>query len=172
MENFEERYSEYVAKLKNEIPYVLGKAHHDFEYNFERNFIQGNSFLNVIALLWWICGFVVIPLLENKPIAYIIVFVIWIGIGIWYWSSNGKHTKNISDYFFYHNEYKKIIEDRIKRDEQQEIQNLLNEMFKKDKLNIDDLDVYLEVYEFKLEDIKYFYSQCLQEIKHENFEEN
>lgn len=171
MENFEERYNKYVAKLKNEIPYVLWKEHHDFNFNFKSNFIQGNSFLNIIAILWWIGGFVVIPLLENKPIIHIIVFIVWLGITIWYCIFNGEHTEDITDYFFYKYEYKKIIEDHIKRDKQRDIQNLLDEMFGKDKLNIADLDVFLEVYEFKLKDINYFYDRCLSEIKYEQFEE-
>lgn len=171
MADFEKKYDEYIAKLKNEIPYVLYNEHHEFKYSFEHNFIQGNSFLNTIAILWWIGGIVGIPLLESKPIIHIIVFVIWLGIGICYWIFNSRHTEDIADYFFHQYEYHKIIEDRIKRDEQREIQNLLNEMFKKDKLNIDDLDVYLDVYQLKLEDIKDFYDRCLMEIKYEYFEE-
>lgn len=167
MENFEERYSKYVAKLKNEIPYALGKAHHDFKYNFEHNFIQGNSFLNVMSILWWVCGSVAVTLLEYKLIIRTIVFVVWIGIGIWYWLSNGKHTEDIADYFFRQYEYKKIIEDRIKRDEQHDIQILIDEILNKDELNFVELDDY----KFKLQDIKYFYDRCLSEIKYEQFEE-
>ena len=167
MDNFEEKYNEYIKKLKNEIPYVLRKTHHDFEYDFERNFIQGNSFLNIIAILWWIGGIVGIPLLESKPIIHIIVFVIWLGIGICYWIFNRRHTEDIADYFFYQYEYHKIIEDRIKRDEQREIQKLLNQMLDKEELNFVDLDMY----KFKIEDIKYLYDRCLMEIKYEYFEE-
>ena len=167
MDNFEEKYNEYIKKLKNEIPYVLRKTHHDFEYDFERNFIQGNSFLNIIAILWWIGGIVGIPLLESKPIIHIIVFVIWLGIGICYWIFNRRHTEDIADYFFYQYEYHKIIEDRIKRDEQREIQKLLNQMLDKEELNFVDLDMY----KFKIEEIKYLYDRCLMEIKYEYFEE-
>ena len=167
MENFEERYSKYLAKLKNEIPYVLWKSHHDFEYDFKHNFVQGNSFLNTIAILWWIGLSVVIPFLENKPIIRIIVFVVWLGITIWYWVFNDKHSENIADYFFYQYEYKKIIEDRIKRDEQRDIQNLLDELLNKANLTFVDL----ESYKLKIDDIKCFYNRCLREIKYEHFEE-
>ena len=171
MDDFKEKYNKYIKKLKNEIPYVLQEEHNNFNFNFKSNFIQGNTFLNIIAILWWIGGFVVIPLLESKPITHIIVFIVWLGIAILYWIFNGKHTEDIANYFFYKYEYKKIIEDHIKRDKERDIKNLLEEMFGKDRLNIDDLDVFLEVYEFKLQDIKYFYDRCLSEIKYEQFEE-
>jgi hypothetical protein len=171
MDNFEKKYKKYIKKLKNEIPYDLFNEYHDFKFNFKHNFIQSNSFLNIIAILWWVCGSTAVTLLDNNVIIRIIVFVIWLGIGIWYLIFNGKHTDDIADYFFYKYEYHKIIEDRIKRDEQRDIQNLLNVMFSKERLNIDDLDVFLEVYESKLEDIKYFYARCLSEIKYEDFDE-
>lgn len=165
MENFEEKYSKYITKLKNELPNILLKERNNFRFDFKSNFVNGNSFLSTIGILWWVCGFIVIPLLENKPIVYLIVSIVWIGIGVWYWIFKGRHTEDVSDYLFYKYEHKKIIENRIKRDEQREIQNLLNEIFEKDNLCFTDLDMY----KFKIEDIKDFYDQCLSEITHEQF---
>lgn len=167
MYDFEEKYHNYLKTLKNELPYALGKAHHDFEYDFRHNFIAGNSFLNIIAILWWVCGSVAVGLLENKLIIRLIVFIVWLGIGIWYWIFNDRHSKDIADYFFYQYEYKKIIEDRIKRDQERDVKKLLDEMFNKYEMNIIEIDDY----KLKLKDIRYFYDRCLSDIKYENFEE-
>lgn len=168
MENFEEKYNKYIEKLKNEIPYILLEKHHDFEYNFGHDSISDSSFF---CILFFVCGIVGSLVTEHKAMPRIIFAVAWLGVGILYFIFNTKHKKAVSDYFFYKYEYHKIIEDRIKRDEQRDIKNLLDEMFSKDRLNIDDLDIFLEVYEFKLKDIKYFYDRCLSEIKYERFEE-
>ena len=168
MDDFEEKYNEYIKKLKDEIPYVLWKEHHNFEYSFEHDSVSDSS---IIGILWFVFFAVGTSVTEHKVIPHIVFSIVWIGIGVLYWAFNNKQKKAISDYFFYQYEYKKIIEDRIKRDEQRDIQNLLDEMLGKDRLNIDDLDVFLEVYKFKLEDINYFYSECLSKIKYEQFEE-
>lgn len=167
MDDFEKKYNKYIKKLKNELSYVLWKEHNNFNFDFKSNFIQGNSFLNIIAILWWISGCVLVSLLETNIILRIIVFVVWIGLGIWYWIYNSKHTVDIADYFFHKYKYHQIIEDRIERDKKQEIEAVLNEMFQKDHLDFTDLDMY----KFKIDDIKYFYSRCLSEIKYEQFEE-
>lgn len=168
MENFEDKYNEYIKRLKNEISYVLWEKHHDFEYNFEHDSISDSSFF---CILFFVCGILGSSVTEHRTLPRIIFAVAWLGVGILYWIFNAKHKKAVSDYFFYKYEYQKIIEDRIKRDEQRDIKKLLDEMFGKDKFNIDDLDVYLEVYEFELKDIKYFYDRCLSKIKYERFEE-
>ena len=170
MDNFEEKYDAYIKKNKKYLSRILKENRHKYEYEFESNFIQRDSFRNIIKILWFVFGFVTIPLLEKELIWYIIVSVVWIGIGIWYWKYSQENTKDIADYFFKTYQHDKIIEKFVREEEQHEIQTLLNEMFKKDKLNIDDLDVYLEVYQFKLEDIKYFYSECLNRLKREDFE--
>lgn len=167
MDNFEENYSEYIKKLKNELPYIIKERCHDFEYDFKSNFIQGNSFLNIVAILWWVCGVIGGLLTEHSVIPRIIFFVIWVGIGIWYWIFNSRHTEDIAYYFFRKYKYHQIIEHRIERDKKQDIDAVLNEMFKKDNLDFVDLDMY----KFKIDDIKYFYNRCLDEIKYENFEE-
>jgi len=171
MDGFEEKYNIYIKKNRKKLSRILKENRHKYEYEFEYNFIERNSFRTIIKLLWFVFGFVTIPLLEKELIWYIIVSVVWIGIGIWYWKYSYEDTKDIANYFFKTYEYNKIIEEFVRRDEQREIQSLLNEMFKKDKLNIDDLDVYLEVYQIKLEDIEYFYSECLRQLKREDFED-
>lgn len=168
MENFDEKYNKYIKKLKNEIPYVLWEKHHDIEFNFNYNAVLDGS---LVCILWLVCGIVGSLLTEHNTLHRIIFAVAWLGTGILCLIFNAKQKKEVLDYFFYKYEYRKIIEDRIKRDEQSDIKKLLDEMFKKEKLNIDDLDIYLEVYEFKLKDIKYFYNRCLIEIKYEQFEE-
>lgn len=170
MDTFEEQYDIYIKKNKKHISRILSDSCREFKYEFEHNFIERDSFRTIIKILWFVFGFVTLPLLEKELIWYIIVSVVWIGIGIWYWIYSQEDTKYIANYFFKTYQRNKIIEEFVREDEQREIQNLLNEMFKKDKLNIDDLDVYLEVYQFKLEDIKYFYSECLNKLKHEDFE--
>lgn len=171
MDNFEEKYDIYIKKNRKHISHILKRKRYEYKYEFESNFIQRDSFRDIIKIFWFVFGFVTIPLLENKLIWYIIVSVVWIGIGIWYWIYSQEDTKSIANYFFKTYEYNKIIEEYVRRDEQREIQNLLNEMFEKEKLKIDDIEIYLEVYQFKLEDIQYFYSECLSQLKREDFED-
>ena len=171
MDNFEEKYDIYIKKNRKYISHILKENRRKYEYEFESNFIQRDSFRDIIKILWFVFGTVTIPLLENKLIWYIIALVVWIGIGIWYWNCSQADTKSIANYFFETYEYNKIIEEYVRRDEQREIEKLLNEMFKKEKLKIDDLEIYLEVYQFKLEDIQYFYSECLRKLKREDFED-
>lgn len=167
MDDFERKYHNYLKILNNEIPYVLWKKHHDFKFDFEHNFVESNSFINIIAILWWICGSMVIPRLEYNLIACIIIFVFWIGTGIFYLVFNNKRTEYIADYFFYRYEYKRIIEERIKRDAQRDIKKILDEMLDKEELSFVDFDEY----KFKLQDIRFFYDRCLDKIKYEQFEE-
>lgn len=175
MKNFEEKYNEYIKKLKYEIPYALGNRHNDFQYEFEHNSTQSIHLSDIVGVLWFIgcaLGLVILEMIaENNVIPKIIFFVIWVGIGIWLFICIPKYKNAVSDYFFYKYEYRKIIEERIERDRQRDIQNLLDEMFGKDRIKTDDLEIFLEVYEFKLEDINYFYDRCLSEIKYEIFDE-
>lgn len=167
MDNFEEKYSEYIKELKNELPFILKNKRldnlHDFNYNF-----QGNGFKSVLYVIWFLCGTIGGVFVScEKIVLGIVAFVIWIGVGIWLWLSVSRFTDDIADYFFLKYKYRQIIEDRIEQDKKQEIEVVLNEMFKKDNLDFVDLDMY----KFKIDDIKYFYNRCLDKIKYENFEE-
>lgn len=169
--NFDEKYKKYIEKLKNEIPYVLGNKHHDFQRDFEHKSNRSTHIEDIVAVLWFVLagvGAVIIGLItEDTKIPINIFFIVWLGIGVLWLLFGYKYKNAISDYFFYKYEYKKIIEDRIERDKQQEIKAVLRELFKNDSLDFADLDVY----ERKLGDIEYFYDRCLMEIKYEHFEE-
>ena len=171
MNDFKEQYDKYIAENKSRISNILKEKRHKYKSDFDYDF-QRNGFKSALYIVWFLFGVIAFPWLENKIILYIIIFVAWIGIGLLLWIFVNKYTEDIADYFFSKYQHNKIIEEYIKRDEQRDIKILLDEMFSKDRLNIDDLDVFLEVYEFKLQDIKYFYSQCLSEIRNEKFEEN
>lgn len=166
MENcdFEKKYNKYIKKLKNELSYVIWEEHNDFKCNFEHDPVSDYSFLGIS---WFVLGAIGSGLTEHKAIPHIIFFVVWLGVGIFFWIYIQKDKKAISDYFFRKYKYHQIIEDRIKRDKQREIQNLLDEMFDKNRLNFVDLDEY----KLKLNDIKDFYDRCLSQIKYEQFEE-
>jgi hypothetical protein len=166
MDNFEEKYGIYIKKNKKHLSRILKENYRKFEYEFEYDFIKRDSSRDIIKILWLVFGFVTIPLLEKELIWYIIVFVVWVGIGILYWKYSHEDTKAIANYFFKTYQYHIVIENFVREEEQREIQTLLNEMFDKDNLNFADLDMY----KFKLEDIEYFYSECLNRLKHEDFE--
>ena len=168
MKNFEEKYNEYIKELKYGIPYALGNKHLKFKSDFEHDSTSDQSY---IGILWFLLGGIGNSVTEHSVIHHIIFFVAWIVAGVFLWIYSQKHKETVSDYFFYQYEYRKIIEERIERDRQRDIQNLLGEMFGKDRLKIDDLEIFLEVYEFELEDINYFYDRCLSKIKYESFDE-
>jgi hypothetical protein len=168
MENFDEKYNKYIEKLKNDIPYALWEKRLDLEFNFNYDVVFDNS---LSWILWFVCGIVGSLATEHNMLPRIFFVVAWLSVGILCLILNAKQKKQVLDYVFRKYEYHKIIEDHIKRDKQRDIDNLLEEMFKKEKISIDDLETYLEVYEFKLKDIEFFYNQCLSKIKYEQFEE-
>lgn len=164
MVDFEKKYDKYIKKLKNEIPYVLGNKRLEIERNFKHDPASGQPYMGIS---WFLFGIVGSLITGDTVVPRIIFALVWIGAGIFLLIYSEKHKEAVSDYFFSQYEYKKIIEERIEQDKQQEIKAVLNKMFKSDNLSFADLDKYRD----ELEDIKDFYYKCLREIKYEQFDE-
>ena len=164
MENFDKKYNDYIARLKKKLSWLLKREHSDFLKNFKEYYQKIiNSFESLLGIVWFIV-LIGIRLLVSNVVLTVIIFVVWIGIGVWICISFHIYKEDIAECFFYRFERKRIIEDLIKSDQQQEINEVLNQMFQEYSLNIADIDTYKS----KIDDINYFYCRCLSNIKYEN----
>lgn len=169
----EEQYRDYIKKNLPIIKFIIEEAESDASYNFN-SFFDSNSLGSkpyipiyiVILIIAFLAG------MMHQGIIAAALFLFLAALPIWIIIINSNCKEAISNYIFYKYRREKIIEDYIRNSEQQEIQELLNEMFdaKSSKfLEIanTDIDVYMEIYETKLREIKIFYYNCLCKIKEE-----
>lgn len=170
-DDFEKRYAEYLTKNKGRISYKLWEERNDFEFNFG-NFVSKYNFGVKVLLPIFIIGGLACSIIDAEKYLFlkILSFALWIGYMLWLWIFEGIAKKDISDYFF--NKYKRnqIIEELVRRDEKQEIEEWQSECFEK-FFFCGDKEVFAEIYKSKYYDIKMFYDQCLEKLKYENLEQ-
>ena len=129
MKNFEERYQEYLAKNRNVIAYNLWEEQIDLECNFDSNFRTG-GFCGRILFPVLICGGISVRsiIYTNKILLSVICSVLWIISMVLCVHFSYKTKTEAKDFFFFKYHRNKVIEERVKRDEEHELSCLFEEM--------------------------------------------
>ena len=195
MDNFEEKYEEYLAKNKSTLSWRLQEEYDKFSLNFKRDFLQGNSFRGAVQIAMFLIVTIAVCALSyiEKTWFRYVIFIALLGIAVCYFIFESKFINNITDHVFCKYKYMRIVEDHIRRDEQHEIKAVLDEAYDKYRGKVvvseviiermshgDKQPVYTEDfltdmhdllsvdYMKKITDIRSFYDECLDRIKYED----